>query len=96
MLLRGSSHARLANSSRALKSDLTTSGSLLLPQGPARGRAPRAAPGDRGPSRGEPCGDPPSPHPRRFSFGNLRAKFPLGAWGEHSRQKGTFLKKLSF
>ena len=49
MLLRGSSHARLANSSRALKSDLTTSGSLLLPQGPARGRAPRAAPGDRGP-----------------------------------------------
>ena len=39
---------------------------------------------------------PPSPHPRRFSFGNLRAKFPLGAWGEHSRQKATFLKKLSF
>ena len=42
------------------------------------------------------CFDPPSPHPRRFSFGNLCAEFPLGAWGEHWRQKGTFLKKLSF
>ena len=65
--------------SRTLSKDVcTNSGNLLLPQGPAPGRAPRAAPGDRGPSRGEPRGVrwPPCGQPAQVSHPGIPGLLP--------------------